>query len=45
MIRFEQAALAQYAVLVLLLMVVTSSASVVLVRRLTLGDLLRFGEE
>ena len=45
MIQFERAALAQYGLLILVMLMVTSSASMILVRRLTLSDLLRFGEE
>ena len=45
MIQFERAALAQYGLLILIMVAVTSTASVSLLRRLTLGDLLRFGEE
>jgi ABC-type antimicrobial peptide transport system permease subunit len=44
-IQVEQSALIQYVALLLLVLGVTFGASLVLVRRLSLIDLLRFGEE
>jgi hypothetical protein len=44
-IQMERTALLQYAALLLVVLGVTFGASLVLVRRLSLVDLLRFGEE
>ena len=45
MIQVETSALAQYGVLILIVLGVTFSVSLALIQRLSLIDLLRFGEE
>ena len=44
-IRFEAAALLQYGAFLLVILVIMSAASLMLVRRLSLAELLRFGDE